>query len=62
MQALPNILTSARLVLALFMFVALAAASGGIPFLGGELTAETQFALLRWGVVALGVGGITDVV
>jgi CDP-diacylglycerol--glycerol-3-phosphate 3-phosphatidyltransferase len=60
MQALPNILTSARLVLALFMFVALAIASGGAPFVGGELTSETQFALLRWAVGAFVVASVTD--
>jgi CDP-diacylglycerol--glycerol-3-phosphate 3-phosphatidyltransferase len=60
MQALPNILTSARLVLALFMFVALAAASGGVPGLGGELTADTQFALQRWAVIAFVVAAVTD--
>jgi CDP-diacylglycerol--glycerol-3-phosphate 3-phosphatidyltransferase len=60
MQALPNILTSARLVLALFMFVALAAASGGVPFLSGELTSDTQFALERWAVIAFVVAAVTD--
>jgi CDP-diacylglycerol--glycerol-3-phosphate 3-phosphatidyltransferase len=60
MQAIPNLLTSARLALALFMFVALAAASGGLPFTGGELTPETQFALLRWAVTAFVVASITD--
>jgi len=60
MQALPNLLTSARLVLALFMFVALAAASGGVPFLSGELTSDTQFALERWAVIAFVVAAVTD--
>ena len=60
MKALPNILTSARLVLALFMFVALAAASGGVPFLEGELTSDAQFALQRWAVIAFVVAAVTD--
>jgi CDP-diacylglycerol--glycerol-3-phosphate 3-phosphatidyltransferase len=60
MQALPNILTSARLVLALFMFVALAAASGGLPYIGGELTPDAQFALLRYAVAAFVIAAVTD--
>jgi len=60
MQALPNLITSARLGLALFMFVALAAAAGGVPFLSGELTSETQFALQRWAVIAFVVAALTD--
>jgi CDP-diacylglycerol--glycerol-3-phosphate 3-phosphatidyltransferase len=31
MKSLPNILTGSRLVMALFMFVALAASSGSVP-------------------------------
>jgi CDP-diacylglycerol--glycerol-3-phosphate 3-phosphatidyltransferase len=60
MQAIPNLLTSLRLVLALFMFVAFAAASGGVPFLGGELTSDTQFGLMRWAVIAFIVAAVTD--
>ena len=60
MQAIPNFLTSLRLILALFMFVALALASGGVPLMAGELTAETQFALLRWAVLAFVVAAVTD--
>ena len=60
MKALPNILTSARLVLALFMFVALAAATGGVPFLEGELTSDFQFALQRWAVIAFVIAAVTD--
>lgn len=60
MKHLPNILTSMRLVLALFMFVALAAASGSVPFLSDNLTPETQFALERWAVYAFVVAAVTD--
>ena len=60
MQRIPNLLTALRLVLALFMFVAFAAASGGLPFLGGELTSDTQFALMRWAVIAFVVAAVTD--
>jgi len=60
MKALPNILTSMRLVLALFMFVALAAAAGGAPYLSARLEPEQQFALERWAVIAFVVAAVTD--
>lgn len=60
MKALPNILTSLRLVLALFMFVALAASAGAVPFLGGLLTPETQFALQRWAFWSFVIAAVTD--
>jgi CDP-diacylglycerol--glycerol-3-phosphate 3-phosphatidyltransferase len=60
MKALPNILTSARLVIALFMFVALAAAAGGVPGLSEQLSAEQQFSLQRWAFWAFVVAAVTD--
>ena len=45
MNALPNLITSLRLVLCLFMFVALAAAAGGLPYVSGRLTREMLFGL-----------------
>jgi len=60
MKALPNILTSMRLVLALFMFVALAAASGSMPGLQDGLTPEVQFALQAWAFWAFVVAAVTD--
>lgn len=60
MKSLPNILTSLRLVMALFMFVALAAASGAVPYLSANLTPEAQFALQRWAVYAFVLAAITD--
>lgn len=60
MKALPNLLTGARLVLALFMFVALAASSGGVPYLSDHLTVEGQFALQRWAFWAFVVAAVTD--
>ena len=60
MKALPNILSTGRLVLTLFMFVALAAAAGGVPWLSERLTPETQFALQRWAFWAFAVAAITD--
>ncbi len=60
MKHLPNILTAGRLVLALFMFIALAAAAGGVPFLSDMLTPDDQFALQRWAFWAFVVAAVTD--
>jgi CDP-diacylglycerol--glycerol-3-phosphate 3-phosphatidyltransferase len=60
MKALPNILSTGRLVLTLFMFLALAAAAGGVPWLSERLTADTQFALQRWAFWAFVVAAVTD--
>jgi len=60
MTSLPNLITSARLVLALFMFVALAAAAGAVPFLSDQLTPGMQFALERWAFIAFVVAAVTD--
>ncbi len=60
MKALPNILTSMRLVLALFMFLALAASAGAVPGLSNHLEPQAQFALQRWAVYAFVVAAVTD--
>ena len=60
MKSLPNILTSGRLVLALFMFMALAAAAGAVPGLSDHLSQETQFRLERWAIYAFVVAAVTD--
>src|SRR5436190_1010573 len=60
MKSLPNLLTSMRLVLALFMFVALAAAAVAVPGLSDHLSPDTQFALERWAVYAFVVAAVTD--
>jgi CDP-diacylglycerol--glycerol-3-phosphate 3-phosphatidyltransferase len=60
MKSLPNILTSMRLVLALFMFVALAAAAGAVPGLSDHLEPQAQFALQRWAVYAFVIAAVTD--
>jgi CDP-diacylglycerol--glycerol-3-phosphate 3-phosphatidyltransferase len=60
MKSLPNILTSMRLVLAFFMFVALAAAAGAVPGISDHLTPEAQFALERWAVYAFIIAAVTD--
>lgn len=60
MKSLPNILTASRLVMALFMFVAFAAAAGAVPYLSNRIEPETQFALQRWAVYAFVLAAVTD--
>jgi CDP-diacylglycerol--glycerol-3-phosphate 3-phosphatidyltransferase len=60
MKSFPNILTSMRLVLALFMFVALAAAAGAVPGLSDHLEPQVQFGLQRWAVYAFVIAALTD--
>jgi CDP-diacylglycerol--glycerol-3-phosphate 3-phosphatidyltransferase len=60
MKSLPNILTSMRLVLALFMFLALAAAAGAVPGLSDHLEPQVQFGLQRWAIYAFVVAAVTD--
>ena len=60
MKSLPNLLTSARLVLALFMFIALAAAAGAVPYFSDRLESDQQFALERWAVYAFVIAAVTD--
>ena len=60
MKALPNILTSLRLVLTLFVFVALATVAGAAPGFSDHLTPEDQFALQRWAFWAFVVAAVTD--
>jgi len=60
MKSLPNILTGSRLFMALFMFVAFAAAAGAVPYFSNRLEPEAQFALQRWAVYAFVVAAVTD--
>jgi CDP-diacylglycerol--glycerol-3-phosphate 3-phosphatidyltransferase len=60
MTVIPNLLTGLRLALALFMFVALAAAGGDVPYLGDRLTASAQAALERWAFIAFVAAAVTD--
>ncbi|MDZ4370119.1 MAG: CDP-diacylglycerol--glycerol-3-phosphate 3-phosphatidyltransferase [Phenylobacterium sp.] len=60
MKSLPNILTGSRLVMALFMFVAFAAAAGAVPYWSNRLEPDAQFALQRWAVYAFVIAAITD--
>jgi CDP-diacylglycerol--glycerol-3-phosphate 3-phosphatidyltransferase len=60
MKHLPNILTAGRLVLTLFMFIALAAVAGGVPWVSANLTPVAQFSLERWAFWAFVIAAITD--
>ena len=60
MKALPNILTSLRLVLTLFVFLALATAAGAVPYVSEHLTPEDQFGLQRWAFWAIVIAAVTD--
>ena len=60
MKHIPNLLTVARLVAGVLMFLFLAAAAGGLPFISESLTPESQFALERWALIAFVVAAITD--
>jgi len=60
MKSLPNILTASRLVMALFMFVAFAAAAGAVPYFSDRLEVHAQFALQRWAVYAFVLAAVTD--
>jgi CDP-diacylglycerol--glycerol-3-phosphate 3-phosphatidyltransferase len=60
MKHIPNILTGIRLVGGVLMFLFLAAAAGGVPFISESLTPDSQFALERWALIAFVIACITD--
>lgn len=60
MKHIPNILTGIRLVGGVLMFLFLAAAAGGIPFISESLTPDSQFALERWALIAFVLACLTD--
>jgi CDP-diacylglycerol--glycerol-3-phosphate 3-phosphatidyltransferase len=60
MKHIPNILTGIRLVGGVLMFLFLAAAAGGLPFISESLTPDSQFALERWALIAFVLACITD--
>jgi CDP-diacylglycerol--glycerol-3-phosphate 3-phosphatidyltransferase len=60
MKHIPNILTGARLLAGVLMFLFLAAAAGGVPFVSENLTPDAQFALERWALIAFVLASITD--
>jgi CDP-diacylglycerol--glycerol-3-phosphate 3-phosphatidyltransferase len=60
MKSIPNILTGIRLAGGVLMFLFLAAAAGGVPFISEHLTPDNQFALERWALVAFVLAAVTD--
>lgn len=60
MKSIPNILSAGRLVLTLFMFLALALAAGDVPYFSDNLTIGQQFALQRWAFWAFVIAAVTD--
>jgi len=60
MKHIPNFLTVGRLIAGVLMFLLLAAAGGGVPFLAEQLTPDTQFAFERWALVAFVLAALTD--
>ena len=60
MKALPNILTSVRILIGLAVFVCLAGAAGAVPGLSGRLTGDAQFALLEWALYLYVLAASTD--
>lgn len=57
---IPNILTAARLVAGVIMFLMLAGAMGGVPMLSAYLSPADQFALQRTALVIFVVAASTD--
>ena len=60
MKHIPNYLTAARILGGVLMFLFLAAAAGGVPFVSEQLTPDSQFALERWALVAFVLACLTD--
>ncbi len=60
MKHAPNLLTGLRLALALFMFFALAAAAGDVPWFSDTLTLPLQQSLQRWAFGAFVIAAVTD--
>src|SRR3954462_15814596 len=59
-KSLPNILTGARLIMALFVFVGISIAVGGFPPISDNLAEGVGMKLQVWAVIAFFVAGITD--
>ena len=60
MKHVPNLLTGMRLALALFMFFALAAAAGDVPWFSDTLILPLQQSLQRWAFGSFVVAAVTD--
>jgi len=59
-SAIPNLLTGARLVLGVIMWLCLASAAGAVPWLSDQLTADMQFTLQVWAFWLFVAAAVTD--
>ena len=59
---IPNLLTGARIVFSVAVFLGVIAAAGVLPGQDGPPSAEAQRAVLLWSVAAFVVGSLTDYV
>ena len=57
---IPNILTGFRLAAGVVMFLILAGATGGVPYLSGYLSPDDQFALYRTAFIIFVIAASTD--
>ena len=60
LKALPNLLTALRIVLAVLVFLGLAAAAGALPFQGDSTNLATRRVLLLACAAAFVIGAATD--
>jgi CDP-diacylglycerol--glycerol-3-phosphate 3-phosphatidyltransferase len=60
MKHLPNLLTGLRLILALFVFLALATVGGATPWLSDQVTGAAAYAVTGWAFVAFVIAAVTD--
>jgi cardiolipin synthase (CMP-forming) len=60
LRQLPNLLTAARIVASIGVFLAIAYAAGAAPFQDARPTADVQASLLIWSAVAFALAAITD--
>jgi CDP-diacylglycerol--glycerol-3-phosphate 3-phosphatidyltransferase len=60
MKHLPNLLTGLRLVLAVFVFLALATAGGATPWLSDQVTGPSAYAVAAAAFVAFVAAAVTD--
>jgi cardiolipin synthase (CMP-forming) len=60
LRQIPNLLTAARIVASIGVFLAIAYAAGAAPFQAARPTADVQASLLIWSAVAFALAAITD--
>lgn len=58
--AIPNLLTGARLVLGIIMWLCLASAAGAVPWISDQLTSDMQFSLQVWAFWLFVAAAATD--